>query len=286
MAASPHFTQICIIATTAAAVDTAAGLVAFLRGRGHHPLCPADAPLDGARAVPRAELEGACDILLVVGGDGSMLHAARDFAGADIPLLGVHCGRLGFLTEVNPKHLERELGAVLDGRYGTSQRFLLRAELRRGRDNTGDALAFNDIVLHAEGGARMIEFELLVDGQFLCRQRSDGVIIATPTGSTAYALSGGGPIIHPALDCICIVPINPHTLSNRPIVVSAASNIEVRLLHRHKFTVIADGQQQLAARGGDHLQIRNSGHSVRLLHTKGSDFYARCRDKLGWARSH
>ena len=183
----------------------------------------AAALLDLGRGMALDELAGNCDLAIVVGGDGTLLSAARQLADHRIPLLGVNLGRLGFLVDITPDDIADALSAVLEGKYEEDQRFLLRAEVA-GHPPT---LALNDVVLHKWNIARMIEFETWIDARFVYTQRSDGLVISTPTGSTAYALSGGGPLMTPELDAIALVPICPHTLSNRPIVVGADSKIEI-----------------------------------------------------------
>ena len=160
-----------------------------------------------------------CDLVIVVGGDGSMLGAARALAQHGVPVLGINRGSLGFLTDILPEHLESQISEVLAGNYTVEQRFLLETEVRRNGVPIGQGDALNDVVLHPGKSTRMIEFELFIDGQFVYSLKADGLIIATPTGSTAYALSAGGPIMHPRLDAIVIVPMYPHTLSSRPIAV-------------------------------------------------------------------
>lgn len=168
-----------------------------------------------------------CDLVVVVGGDGSMLGAARALARHKVPVLGINRGSLGFLTDIRPDELEAKVGEVLDGQYIVESRFLLDAQVRRGIDSMGQGDALNDVVLHPGKSTRMIEFELYIDGQFVCSQKADGLIVATPTGSTAYALSAGGPIMHPKLDAIVIVPMYPHMLSSRPIVVDGNSELKI-----------------------------------------------------------
>ena len=168
-----------------------------------------------------------CDLVIVVGGDGSMLGAARALAQHGVPVLGINRGSLGFLTDILPEQLESQISEVLAGQYTVEQRFLLEIEVRREGVPIGQGDALNDVVLHPGKSTRMIEFELFIDGQFVYSLKADGLIIATPTGSTAYALSAGGPIMHPRLDAIVIVPMYPHTLSSRPIVVDADSELKV-----------------------------------------------------------
>lgn len=231
-----------------------------------------------------AELGKHCDLVIVVGGDGSMLSGARALVESGVPLLGVNRGRLGFLTDITPDDIEDKVGEVLAGNYFEEKRFLLDMQvLHEGQlVSAGDAL--NDVVLHPGEFIRMLEFELYVDGHFVTSQRSDGMIVSTPTGSTAYALSGGGPILHPRLDAIGLVPMNPHTLSSRPIVVPGDSEIRI-LVGEHNNTnpqVTCDGQIHFVAHPGDEVIIRKKPKELTLIHPHNHNFYERCRSKLGW----
>ncbi|MDZ7923764.1 MAG: NAD(+) kinase [Marinagarivorans sp.] len=235
--------------------------------------------------VRRDQLPSQCDLMIVVGGDGSLLGSARLMAGTGVPLLGINRGRLGFLTDISPDDIEEKVGEVLDGDYQREQRFLLRVAVHRSGQVIGQGLALNDVVLHPGQMIRMIDFELYINNQFVYRQSSDGLIISTPTGSTAYALSGGGPIMHPSLDALVLVPMNPHTLSSRPIVVSGQSDIrlvvgEQRDVYPH---VTCDGQTHIVTQTGDEVRVTKSPELLDLIHPKGHQFYQICRDKLGWA---
>ncbi len=235
------------------------------------------------QTISRALLGEVCDLVIVVGGDGSLLHAARALARYPTPVLGINRGRLGFLTDVSPDEVMQKLALVLAGHYRVDKRFLLQVEIRSKDRVTYEATALNDIVLHAGKSVHMIDFELSIDGHFVYRQHSDGLIIATPTGSTAYALSGGGPILYPSMDAIVLVPMHPHTLSSRPIVVGGESEIK---LHIHDIRVqpmiSADGQPSVSVQEGDSIHIRKHPFKLTLLHPPGYDFYAACRTKLGW----
>lgn len=225
-----------------------------------------------------------CDLVIVIGGDGSLLRGARALAQYQVPLLGVNRGRLGFLTDITPEDIELKVGEVLAGQYTTDPRFLLEMQVTREDEviATGDAL--NDVVLHPGQFIHMLECELYIDGYFVTSQRSDGMIVSTPTGSTAYALSGGGPIMHPKLDAIVLVPMNPHTLSSRPMVISGNSEIKI-LVGDHDSAlplVTCDGQTHAEVRAGDEIHIRKKAHSVQLIHPLNHNFYERCRSKLGW----
>ena len=228
------------------------------------------------------------DLVIVIGGDGSLLSAARRLAHHDVPVLGINRGRLGFLTDIAPDDIEQQVGAVLDGQYWTEPRFLLDAEVKRHGLSIGLADALNDVVVNSGSCAKMIEFDLYIEGEYVYRQRSDGIIIATPTGSTAYSLSAGGPIMHPRLDAIALVPMSPHTLSSRPIVVAGTSEIKIVLAENNQIQqvpVTCDGQINLTLQPGDTVTVRKKPHKLKLLHPLGHNFYASCRDKLGWGNS-
>ncbi|MFL0802292.1 MAG: NAD(+) kinase [Agarilytica sp.] len=241
-----------------------------------------DCPL---KIQPRSVLADECDLIIVVGGDGSLLSAARAFSGHDVKILGINRGRLGFLTDISPDDIEYKVGAVLEGKYTTEDRWLLKSVVKRDGKVVSEGVALNDVVVHPGKFIRMIEFELSIDDQFVYRQRSDGLIISSPTGSTAYALSGGGPIMHPQLDAVVLVPMNPHTLSSRPIVVHGESEIKLVIsrsnqLHPH---VTCDGQTHVVSQPGDEVYISKSDRFLHLVHPEGHDFFETCRSKLGWA---
>lgn len=225
-----------------------------------------------------------CDLVIVVGGDGSVLGAARELAPYDIPLLGINRGNLGFLTDIHPDVLETQITEVLAGRYIVEERFLLKAHTYHSGECNGYADALNDVVLHAGLSARMIEFEIYLDGQFICSQRADGLIIATPTGSTAYALSAGGPIVHPKLDAILVVPMCPHTLSSRPIVVDGDSELKIVISPNMDVNpvVSCDAQHDINCVPGDILKVQKHQYKVKLLHLLDYNYYEICRNKLGW----
>jgi NAD+ kinase len=270
-------------------VDTLQRLHDFLEARGLKPIYDEQtaqlADPGPAQVVSRALLGEVCDLVIVVGGDGSLLHAARALARHKTPVLGVNRGRLGFLTDVSPRELLDKLGQVLAGEYTLDRRFLLQVEVR-GADSKVryEATALNDIVLHSGKSVHMLDFELTIDGHHVYRQHSDGLIIATPTGSTAYALSGGGPILHPNLDAVVLVPMHPHTLSSRPIVVGGESEIKLRV-HDSQWQpmISADGQPSVMVSDQDRIHIRKHPFKLTLLHPPGYDFYAACRTKLGWS---
>ncbi len=225
-----------------------------------------------------------CDMVIVVGGDGSLLGAARDLARHDVPVLGINRGRLGFLTDIAPDDIESGVSKVLDGEFDIESRFLLETELKRGGAPVGQSDAFNDVVLHSGQAPIMLSFELYIEGEFVYSQRSDGLIVSTPTGSTAYSLSGGGPIMHPRLNAIVLVPMFPHTLSSRPLVIDGNSEIKIIIGENNPASprVSCDGQVNFGAQPGDVLYIRKKSKKLQLIHPKGHVFYKTLRDKLGW----
>ncbi len=241
--------------------------------------------IDGAAQLVDMDVLGQmCDLAIVVGGDGSLLRGARALTGYQVPLLGVNRGRLGFLTDITPDDIENKVNDVLNGEFISEKRFLLEMEVQRDGQVIGRADALNDVVLHPGQFIHMLQFEIHVDGTFVTSQRSDGVIVSTPTGSTAYSLSGGGPLLHPTLDAIVLVPMNPHTLSSRPIVVSGQSEIVLAVgeHNRAQPMVSCDGHTHLDVQTGDKILIHKKAQQIELLHPLDYNFYERCRSKLGW----
>lgn len=239
---------------------------------------------DRASGSSRDALGEACDLIIVVGGDGSLLGVGRDLARWGTPVLGVNRGGLGFLADVAPDQIEGKLAAVLAGSYLIEDHFLLDARIVRDGAVLEQSTALNDVVVHLGGMSRMMEFSLRVDGEFVYDQRSDGLIIASPTGSTAYSLSAGGPIMHPLLDAIVIVPMFPHTLTSRPLVVPGTSEIVVEIgeAGAADAQVSCDSQVDFILRRGDEVRIRKYGSPLRLVYSRGHSFYESCRSKLDW----
>lgn len=231
------------------------------------------------------ELAEHCDLVVVVGGDGSMLHVAKKIAQAQIPVIGINRGKLGFLTDIPPSKIEAGLEEVLNGNLSVDRRFMLSAN-KREADGSERSLgvALNDIVLHPGNAAQMIEFELFVDGRFVYSLASDGIIVATPTGSTAYSLSAGGPIMHPTLNAVVLVPMYPHSLNSRPIVVDGDCEIKlvVAATEALRPQVSCDGQEVFEAKAGDEILIRKADSVLKLIHPLEHSFYGACRSKLGW----
>ncbi|MFO1421222.1 MAG: NAD(+) kinase [Candidatus Competibacteraceae bacterium] len=241
-------------------------------------------PDNGLEVASRARIGEECDLVIVMGGDGTMLNAARSLVDYEVPILGINLGRLGFLADVSPSEIPHRLEAVLQGHFREARRSLLHAQVLREDHVTGEADALNDVVVHKREVARMIEVDAFLDGRFLNAYRADGLIISTPTGSTAYALAGGGPIIHPGLEAVVLVPICPHTLTHRPIVVKADSVIEVVLnsATTTEAQITCDGQVSLAIEPGDRVLIRKKSRKVRLVHPLNHDYFELLRAKLNW----
>lgn len=233
-------------------------------------------------SMPASDLASRVDIGMVFGGDGRLLEMAPCFAEAGTPLLGINYGRLGFLADISADSLQPVMD-VLAGRYFLEQRLLIEVKVQRGSQTLAGGIALNDVVLHATI-SKMIEFELYINQKFVYSQRSDGIIVATPTGSTAYALSAGGPIIQPDLDVLTLVPNSAHTLTSRPIVIQADSEIKIRVGHPPYPIVSCDGQTKIRAKRDDLILISKYPSQCVLVHPHDYDFYATCRTKLDWGK--
>ncbi|QQX79125.1 NAD(+) kinase [Shewanella sp. KX20019] len=235
-------------------------------------------------SVDLLEIGAQCDLAIVVGGDGNMLGAARVLARFDIAVIGVNRGNLGFLTDLPPDSFEAALSKVLEGEFDTEQRFLLEAEVHRHGELKSSNTAVNEAVLHPGKIAHMIEFEVYIDEKFMYSQRADGMIVSTPTGSTAYSLSAGGAILTPNLEAIILVPMFPHTLSCRPIVVDSCSIIKLVVSPHNgdNLEVSCDGHVNLSVLPGDEIIIKRSQDTLRLIHPKGHNYFHVLRSKLGW----
>ncbi len=236
-------------------------------------------------AIKTEEMVDKIDIAIVVGGDGTLLKIGRFLSEYHIPVIGINLGRLGFLVDISPEQIVTQLDAIFKGHYTKESRSLLHASAYRANTLLGEGCALNDVVLHVRNDIRMIEFTTHIDGKFVNSQRADGIVIATPTGSTAYSLSGGGPILHPELDAVVLVPICPHTLTNRPIVVSNTGIIEINLCESRKVNsrLSFDGQANIALCAGDKIVIRQQKHKLTLIHPEEYDYYRILRNKLGWS---
>jgi NAD+ kinase len=232
--------------------------------------------------LPMADLPRRASLAVIVGGDGTLIGAARLMASRDVPLVGVNLGRLGFLTDIPADGLESSLASILDGEYIRENRTLLEGSVRRGRKTLFSATAMNDVVVSRGAMGSMIEFAVTVDGEFIYSLRADGLIVATPTGSTAYALSAGGPILHPSLSAIALVPISPHTLSNRPVAIGGSSKVEVTLVRGVDARANFDVQGHWLLEPGDVVGVAAAGNAATILHPRGYRYFGMLRQKLRW----
>jgi NAD+ kinase len=264
-------------------------LAAFLVGRGHRVLIGAETPelmpIPGYPSVPMTELGREAKLAIVIGGDGTMLSIARQLAPFDVPLIGINQGRLGFLTDIAVADMENVLAAMLGGAYMEETRSLLDATLVRVGGSGERALALNDVFVNRGAIGGMIDCAVTIDGRFVYAMRADGLIVATPTGSTAYALSAQGPIVEPGVAAFLLVPVAPHALTNRPIAVRDSVLIEIALLHGKDAGLHCDGQANFSLSEGDRVSIRRAAHRARLLHPKDHDHFAMLRRKLHWSET-
>jgi len=262
-------------------------LAAFLRQRGVEVLLEeataAAVGANGYAVADYATIGARARLAVILGGDGTMLNAARNLARFEVPLVGINQGRLGFMTDIALDAMIESISILLDGKFSSERRFLLKAEMLREGEVVFQTLALNDVVVNKGEVGRMIELEVKVDGELIHVLRADGLIVSTPTGSTAYALSANGPILHPAVPGIAIVPLCPHALSNRPITVSDSCTIEIAFLPPHDARVHFDGQTRFDGRAGDVVRIARSGHCINLLHPPGYSYFAMLREKLHWS---
>jgi NAD+ kinase len=228
------------------------------------------------------EMTHAMDLAIVIGGDGTMLNIARTLSPHQVPLVGVNQGRLGFLTDLTLENMQETMAAMLDGKFITEQRLLLSARVLRGDVEVFSGLAFNEVAVHRNHVGSMVEFEVRIDGEYLYNQRADGLIVATPTGSTAYAMSAGGPILHPSLDALELVPVCPHTLSNRPIVVKGSSVLEILMHRTGDIRVRFDSHTNYDLELHDKIIVTRHPEPACLLHPVGHSYYHTLREKLLW----
>ncbi|MCE3607321.1 NAD kinase [Massilia sp. P8910] len=266
--------------------EPVARLLAFLRGAGYRVLFESETAAHlGLAEVEAMSVSGigavACAVI-VMGGDGTMLGIARQLAPFDVPLIGINLGRLGFMTDIPVERMIPVLGDILGGKARAEKRTLLEGRVLRGGAMIACGLAVNDVVVARGAGAGMVELKVAVDGNFMYNQRSDGLIIATPTGSTAYALSAGGPLLHPSLGGIVLVPIAPHALSNRPIVVPDSSEIVIEIVGGRDTSVNFDMQTFASLAHGDQIVISRSPNHITFLHPEGWSYYDTLREKLHW----
>ena len=270
-------------------VEPLARLTRFLAGRGHSVVLDAETalfmPKSGLPAAAREELGPRADAAVVVGGDGTMLSVARELAPYDVPLIGINLGRLGFLTDIPLARIEAALAALLDGHCVEERRIMLEARVSHDGTEPDRALALNDVVVSRGSLGGMIDIAVEIDGCFVYAMRADGLIVATPTGSTAYALSAQGPIVHPGVPAVVLVPVAPHSLSNRPIAVADSSVVTITLLKGKDAMTHCDGQAHFPLHERDRVTIRRASHAVRLLHPEDHDHFAMLRQKLHWGET-
>ena len=261
-------------------------IIEFLRGAGYGVVfeveTAAHLSYPGVCAMSAAEIGTQAAAAIVMGGDGTMLGMARQLAAFDVPLIGINQGRLGVMTDIPLERMLPVLAEILAGTYKAERRSLLEGQVLRNGEIIHVGLAVNDVVVARGAGSGMAELKVDVDGHFMYNQRSDGLIIATPTGSTAYALSAGGPLLHPSLGGIVLVPIAPHALSNRPIVVPESSEIVIEIVRGRDISVNFDMQTFASLMSQDRIVIRRSPHSMTFLHPKGWSYYDTLREKLHW----
>ena len=257
-------------------------MIVRLRRRGLKVLLDAEGGLDGAPVLDKDRLAREADLIVVLGGDGTLLSIARR-AGARVPILGVNLGELGFLTEVVEAEAMPMLARVLAGRYGLDRRLTLAATLERSARRLGAFRALNDVVVTNGAHARIIEFTVAVDGLPLTTYRADGIIVATPTGSTGYSLSAGGPIVEPTAEVLLLSPISPHTLTNRPVVLRPRALVTITIARReHDAMLTIDGQEARRLAGGDVVTVRRGRSPVSLVRSPDRTYYDVLRSKLGW----
>ncbi|MGO9930958.1 MAG: NAD(+) kinase [Steroidobacteraceae bacterium] len=289
----PHsFQSIALLGRSAdlRVADCMLSLAAHFNARGVGVMADPDIGLEFKPAsvvpCPEQEFVTRADLIVAIGGDGTLLYAARLVAGHAVPLLGINRGRLGFLTDVSPKTMLEDVDSVLAGRYSEDRRSLLAARLERQGGEIVRALALNDVVVNKWETGRTMDFETSINGRFVNSHGGDGMVIATATGSTAYALSCGGPIVEPDLEVWVLAPICPHTLSDRPIVVRAGSKIQLRVSDRFesRAQVTCDGTAIGELAQGDNLYVEGADAKITLLHPPGFDYYRLLRSKLHWGR--
>ena len=264
-------------------------LTDFLAVRGHRILLDAETArfvsLPGLPVATLPEIGEQSQLAIVVGGDGTMLSAARRLAPYEVPLIGVNQGRLGFLTDISLADMETSLAAMLAGQYVEETRTLLEASLTRAGGAGERSLALNEVVVNRGALGGMIDCAVTIDGRFVYAMRADGLIVATPTGSTAYALSAQGPIVDPAIAAFLLIPVAPHALTYRPIAVRDSMVIEISLLRGREAGLHCDGQSDFSMAEGDSVVVRRAEHRVRLLHPRDHDHFAMLRQKLHWSEA-
>ncbi len=267
--------------------ETLHRLVEFLHVRKIEAVLDADTAVGFDIQLPtlsRDAMDEKQDLIVVVGGDGSILSAARMAIKVNVPVIGINRGRLGFLTDISPHELETQLGAVLAGKYCEERRFLLHMHIHDNETTYFQGNALNDIVLSRGNETHLIAFDVYVDQQFVSHYRSDGMILSTPTGSTAYSLSAGGPIMHPQLNAIVMVPMFSHSLSSRPLVIDGQAHVDLRIStsNENELQISCDGHESSKIKPGQQISIKKNPQQLRLLHPADYHYYDTLRIKLGW----
>jgi len=264
-------------------------LANYLRGTGRAVVLEGEtaryAPLPGFPTASEKALGQAVDLAIVLGGDGTMLSIARRLAPSGVPVIGINQGRLGFLTDIPLARMEATLDAMLGGRYVEERRTVLAAAVVRTDGTRDEAVALNEVVINRGSLGSMIECAVEIDGRFVYTMRADGIIVATPTGSTAYALSAGGPILDPQLASFLLVPVAPHALTHRPIAISDSAHIAITVVKARDAGCNCDGQAYFALAEGDRVMLSRATHAARLLHPDGHDYFAMLREKLHWSET-
>ena len=284
--AKPSFSRVALIGKLGSAeIGTSLReLIAFLKKRGCDALMEKEtAEQIGERGLDYAALGTTADLAVVIGGDGTLLAAARNLVRHRVPMVGVNLGRVGFMSDIGHRDMRTGIGAILEGNYTIEDRMVLDAEILRGAQSVLRTIALNEAVVGKGSQGRLIEFELALDGEFIYTLRADGMIVATPTGSTAYALSAQGPILHPAVPALALVPLAPHTLSARPVSVSDRSVVQISLKHALDARAHFDGLALADMQEGDRLVLKRSADVVRFVHPPGYRYFATLREKLGWS---
>jgi len=288
----PAFRRVALIGKQAPEIaDSLRALRDLLRKRGCEVIVEKQTAASVGRNGGRGAVAGyeeigrRADLAIVLGGDGTMLAAARNLARYQVPLAGINQGRLGFMTDIALSQMRASVDAILSGRHSVEERALIEAEILRGRKSVLRTVALNEAVVTKGSQARLIEFKLSIDGEYVYRLRADGVIVATPTGSTAYSLSAQGPILQPTVPAFALVPLNPHVLSARPVSVSDSSFIEIELLRALDARAHFDGFALADMHEGDRLVMRRSADAIRFVHPPGYSYFAVLREKLRWSKA-
>lgn len=271
---------------SAEVVESLVSLLEYLHGRGLNVLVEEGIAADLGMVASAADIDSIAanaDVAIVLGGDGTLLNAGRRLAAHDVPLVGINQGRLGFMTDIARADMLTAIDRLLAGEFGADRRMLLDVRALRGDAELFRTRALNDVVVNKGDLGRMIEMEVRVDDDFLYVLRADGMIVATPTGSTAYALSANGPILQPAVPGIALVPLCPHALTHRPITISDTCAIEIALVAPYDARVHCDGQSTFDLKAGDVVRVARSAHVVTLLHPPGYSYFAMLREKLHWS---